>query len=88
MENYFLENDTPTTVFGNYLIIDSQLLRVLFFARDFEIPKENFENILRILEKNNRKKEFENIYKMEFAWDVKNLDTIEKERKLRSIFYE
>lgn len=88
MENYFLENDTPTTVFGNYLIIDSQLLRVLFFARDFEIPKENFENILRILEKNNRKKEFENIYKMEFAWDVKNLDTIEKEGKIRSIFYE
>lgn len=88
MENYVFEYGTPTKVLAQYLVIDSQVLQILFLARDFGIPQENFENILQILKENNREKEFENIYKMEFAWDMKNIDQVEKDGKIVSLLYE
>lgn len=68
--------------------MDTRILQILLLARDFEIPKENFENILQVLKENNREKEFENIYKIEFAWDVEDIDEVAEYGKLVSLLYE
>lgn len=88
MEKYVFEQSAPTNVFFTYLMIDSRILQILLLARDFEIPKENFEKILQLLKENDRKKEFENMYKMEFAWDVKHLDEVAEYGKITSLWYD
>lgn len=88
MEKYVFEQSTPINAFFTNLMIDSRILQILLLARDFEIPKENFEKILQLLKENDRKKEFENMYKMEFAWDVKHLDEVAEYRKITSPWYD